>query len=112
MTSHKPRAAQPPVPDFQWIAELATKKAAERLDAANRQLGIASEAVLQTQSLLRPLIGSTAAESVAACQTLRIQLAVVQESLSKLERAAKLLATKRQPTMSEDAVLQELERDA
>lgn len=105
--THATRGTKPE-PDFQRVAELATRQGAERLAAAMAQIECASGAALEVQRLLRPLIGSRANECVMVSCDLRSHLLAAHRSLRELQHAAARLELA-SPTMSEDAVLQQLE---
>lgn len=98
-------------PDFKAVFELATRKGAERLAHADTDLQQADTLVASATKQLQPLVGPTAAQSLVLCRDVRTHLLNLQSSLRNLKDSVQRMKQST-PSMSEDAVLQELESEA
>lgn len=95
-------------PDFAQLDALADKLGLEHVAIAERQIGIAHQAVSSALGKLLPLIGAPAAQGVAVCRDARDQLHKLDETLSRLRSLVERLATQ-DPTVSEDYLLSQQE---
>lgn len=109
MTSYKPRAAQPPVPDFAAVLQIATAKGAERVAEAGRLLQEANTLVASAAHALQPLVGPTAAQALVLCRDVRSNLSSLQNGIQSLVAAVERMK-EASVVMSEDSVLQEIAR--
>lgn len=110
MTSHKPRAAQPPVPDFAAVLQIASVKGAERVAEAGRILQDANTLVGRAAQALQPLVGPTAAQALVLCRDVRSNLSNLQNGLRSLVAAVERMKDA-SVAMSEDSVLQEIAKN-
>lgn len=95
-------------PDFAAVFELATQKGQQRLAQADTILQEADARIAAVRQQLQPLIGATAAQSLVLCGDVRDAILKLQSSLERLKAAVERMH-QGTATMSEDAVLRELE---
>lgn len=101
-----------PEPDFAQLQQLAEERGAERLHLAVLELDAADQAIARCVQWVQPLIGSPAAAAITHGRDARRHLSDLQSSITGLRQALALIKAKGAPTVSEDFILREFERNS